>query len=105
MKNKIKLYFNNPINKKEIQFILDDEFTSQEEVKFIKIDKDERGQQFVLISVSDTIPISILKMIGNNRHKVISAVKEELFLIKKDFLIQERLIKKGILLKVLNKEI
>lgn len=75
MRYKVRLYFDKPIDERALQGILNSEF-EMDEVSIEKIDDDNMGMRYALVSVSDDIPMTYLKTLGNNRYSVTSVVQE-----------------------------
>lgn len=82
MRYDARIYFDKVVDEASVQSLLNKEF-EMDEVVLNGVFEDRRGTLYASVSVSDDIPISILKMLGNRTISAVSAVKESKEMNKK----------------------
>lgn len=75
MANRLKLYFDRPIDEQSVTALLNQEFDPGV-VDLIKVDVDKRGDMYALVNADPSIPLPVFDMLGNRRLSVSSVVRE-----------------------------
>lgn len=76
MANRLRLYFDQPIDERMVKGLLNQEFDSGV-VDLIKVDVDKRGDMYALVNADPDIPLPVFDMLGNRRISVSNVVKEK----------------------------
>lgn len=71
-----KLYFDKPVDERTVQALINQEF-EMDEVVLNGVFEDKRGELYASVSVSDDVPLDVMKLLGNKKVKVTSTVKEK----------------------------